>query len=218
MANNEIPGARLRLYLVRHGEVANFSERVVNGQKDVRLSERGEEQTQKVADELSRRPITAIYSSDLYRSRRGAELLGQKLGLKVVLMRELREMHFGEVEGLGWAEAVKRLGDSPLQWFDWVNNRFPGGENLLMLRERVIGAFRKITGQDQGETAIFAHGGVNRVILCEELGIDLKNFFVLDQSYACVNVLEYYSYQAKVIRLINGDISCLGPLLRFDFY
>ena len=198
------------------GRVANFSERVVNGHRDVKLSELGEAQMRRVAEELSLRPIRAVYSSDLYRSRRGAELLGEKLGLKVVLMPEIREMHFGEVEGLGWMEAVKRLGDSPVQWFDWVNNRFPGGENLLELRARVIPAYRKILEKENGEIAIFAHGGTNRTILGEELGMDLKNFFMLDQSYACLNILDYYSKEGKMIRVINGDITGLRPILGFD--
>jgi len=59
---------------------------------------------------------------------------------------------------------------------------------------------------------MFAHGGTNRMVLCEELGIDLKNFFGLDQCYACVNVIEYYAPGFKMVRLVNGQADCLRGL------
>ena len=209
MSINDNNSKKLRVYLLRHGEVENASEMRVNGHKDVRLSRIGEEQMKRIAEELCKRPIKAIFSSDLYRSRRGAELLAQKLKLKANLLPELREMHFGEVEGLLWKDALARFGDKPAQWINWIDQRFPGGENLLDFRERVMPVYRKIILEESGEIAVFAHGGTNRIIICEELGIELKNFFILEQSYACVNIIDYYQPKAKLIRLINGDISSL---------
>ncbi len=212
MADNDFPKPRLRVYLIRHGEVEFAEERRLNGHKDVRLSETGEAEMLEVAEALSHRAITAIYSSDLYRCKRGAEHLAEKTGLKVNLVPAIREIDFGEVEGLGWKEALEKMGGAPARMINWVDNRFPGGENLLEFRERVIPAYRKIIEQSSGEIAMFAHGGTNRMVLCEELGIDLKNFFTLDQGYACVNIIEYFTVGFKMIRLVNGHINCVPAL------
>ena len=37
---------------------------------------------------------------------------------------------------------------------------------------------------------IVAHAGVNRVILCRVLGMDLANLFRLGQDYGSLNLLE----------------------------
>jgi len=213
MSKFEMPVPRLRVYLLRHGEVENHSEMRVNGQIDVGLSPRGEEQMRKAAEALCARPLSAVYSSDLYRARRGGELLAQKLGQGVKVVSALREMHFGEVEGMLWRDAIKTLGDTPEQWINWVDNRFPGGENLLDFHERVLPAYKKIINEESGEIAIFAHGGVNRMILCDALGIDLKNFFRLEQSYACLNIIDYYHPLTQVIKLINGNCAGLDNFL-----
>ena len=56
-----------------------------------------------------------------------------------------------------------------------------------------------------GETvALVAHGGTNRVILFEALGMDLARFHALAQDYACVNRLEYFPDGNTVVKLVNG--------------
>jgi broad specificity phosphatase PhoE len=44
---------RLRLYLIRHGEIEPASVGKLIGQTDVRLSERGVEQSRRLAEKLS---------------------------------------------------------------------------------------------------------------------------------------------------------------------
>jgi len=204
----EIPKPSLRVYLIRHGEVEFAHENRLNGHKDVALSERGEEQMTRVAEALGQKPIKAVYSSDLYRSRRGAEQVAARLGLEVKLEPKLREIDFGDVEGLGWREAMVAMG-GPEKMLNWVENRFPGGENLIDFRDRALPLFREIVAREKGEIALFAHGGTNRLILYEELGIGLRNFFMFEQSFGCVNILDYYGGIMKVLRLLNGGPECL---------
>ena len=53
---------------------------------------------------------------------------------------------------------------------------------------------------------IVAHAGVNRVILSEALGLSLDHLFRLDQSYGCLNVIDYFPDMA-VVRLVNGGVN-----------
>jgi broad specificity phosphatase PhoE len=204
-----IPKPRLRVFLVRHGEVEDHQEGRLNGHKDVALSELGEKQMAGVAKELCKRPIRAVYCSDLYRARKGAELVAKKLKLKVHALPELREIDFGEMSGLGWREVLVRMGGNADKLINWVDNRFPGGENLIDLRDRVMPAYQKIIQKENGEVAIFAHGGTNRMIIFSEFNLDYKSFFNFEQSYACVNILDYFQVGMKVLKLMNGSNSCM---------
>ena len=57
--------------------------------------------------------------------------------------------------------------------------------------------------QKDNDFVIVAHGGVNRVILCNALGLDLPKMFNLHQDYGCLNITDYFS-DSTLVRLING--------------
>ena len=52
--------------------------------------------------------MTAVYSSPLVRALHTALPLARKLGLEPVLVPDLREIDFGELEGLGHPELEER--------------------------------------------------------------------------------------------------------------
>jgi broad specificity phosphatase PhoE len=204
------PEPHLRIFLVRHGEVENAEGGRLYGHQDAALSVRGEAQMAEAAEALGQRPLTAIYASDLYRARRGAELTAQKTGLQPKLLPELREIDFGQLSGLTVKEALLQMGGDVSRLTNWVDNRFPGGENLLDMKNRVMTVFDRIKDKESGEIAVFAHGGTNRLIIFTELELNLKNLFMLDQAYGCVNIIDYYAVGGKVLKLLNGRPSCLA--------
>jgi len=52
------------------------------------------------------------------------------------------------------------------------------------------------------EVALVAHGGINRIILSEALGLDLKNILRLEQDFGCLNIIEFFDSSA-LVRLLN---------------
>jgi len=50
---------------------------------------------------------------------------------------------------------------------------------------------------------IVAHGGVNRIILCELLGIPLENIFRIEQEHGAINIIEFHD-NYPVVKLVNG--------------
>ena len=84
-----------RLYLVRHGQVADGHTDVYNGHNDVDLSPAGVSQCEFLADHLNDLKLAGIYSSDLTRTRPGAEIINQGRGLTVQTVPEFREINFG---------------------------------------------------------------------------------------------------------------------------
>ena len=76
----------VRLYLVRHGEAANVSDGIFryNGHIDVDVSPRGMTQMEGIAAYLKDKEISAVYSSDLLRARRGAEAIARYHDLPIL--------------------------------------------------------------------------------------------------------------------------------------
>ena len=197
-----------RLYLIRHGEVANATEkRVYNGHFDVDLSPKGIEQERDIAELISKKTIKGIYSSDLKRSVIGAKMIADKLALKIVERKELREKNFGRWEGLTYDQVEERY---PVEWKSWLSDPVtskPGaGESFIEVELRVMPELNKIVSAHQGEeVVIYAHGGVNRIILCHTLGLDLRYVFRIEQGYGAINIIDYFEDTAY-IKLMNYQI------------
>ena len=52
---------------------------------------------------------------------------------------------------------------------------------------------------------LVAHGGVNRVILCHVLDLDLNQLARIDQAYACLNIIDFFSGTA-IVSLVNKTL------------
>jgi len=195
-----------RVYLMRHGEVANGGEKRYNGHIDVDITDRGVEQMHRLAGLLHGKPVTAVYSSDLIRSVKGARIISERLGLEHTLRRTLRERSVGAWEGLTAEEIRQRYPADFEAWrADLLNYRPPDGECLQDVRRRVLPEYRMIVASHPGEEiALLLHGGVNRVILADALGLDPMNLFRIDQAFGAMNIIDHYEDGTAVIKLING--------------
>jgi alpha-ribazole phosphatase len=180
------------IYLLRHGEVMHAETRRFIGHLDVPLSPGGEAQCAAQARRLASLRIDALYSSDLERARRSAEIIGAPHGLTPRPLPALREMAMGRWEGLTADEIRAR---EPEAFSDWMTRigefPFPGGESLPDLLARAGPAFdRIVAGASDGAIAIVAHGGTNRALLCRALGLPLERLLALGQDYGALSVLE----------------------------
>ncbi len=195
-----------RVYLMRHGKVANGGQKRYNGHIDVDITTTGVEQMHRLAGLLSDKPLTAIYSSDLIRSVKGADIIAKRHNLSATPLRLLRERSVGAWEGLTAEEIKERFPEEFLLWrADLLNYRPSGGECVTDVRDRIIPEYERIVSAHPGqELALLLHGGVNRVILAHVLGLDLNNLFRLDQSFGALNIIEHYEDGMAVLKLLNG--------------
>jgi alpha-ribazole phosphatase len=194
------------VYLMRHGEVANNGEKRYNGHIDIDITQTGVDQMHRLAGLLEGKSIAAVYSSDLIRSKKGAEIISNRIGISYTPLRELRERSVGAWEGLTADEIKVRFPEQFAAWRkDLLNYRPPGGECLADVRARILPVFRRLveSHQDQ-EIAMLLHGGVNRVILADALGMDLMNLFRIDQAFGAFNIIEYHDDGMAVVKLLNG--------------
>jgi len=149
--------------------------------------------------------LQAVYTSDLNRAVRSAEIIAGPYGIKPVETPDLRERSFGIWEGMTFSEIKEKY---PEEFESWANNPLKyspiEGESTLGVKDRIIPSLTKILDNHKGENiAVVAHGGVNRIILCHFLGIPLENIFRIEQDYAAVNIIELWD-KYPVVKLING--------------
>jgi alpha-ribazole phosphatase len=194
------------VYLMRHGEVANGGERRYNGHIDVDITENGVQQMRRLAGLLAGKSLSAVYCSDLIRSVKGARIVADAAGTTFTPLPELRERSVGAWEGLTAEEIKVRYPAEFVLWrTDLLNYRPPAGECLLDVKERILPVFKRLVGAHPGqEIAMLLHGGVNRIILSDALGMDLMNLFRIDQSFGALNIIDYHDDGIAVVKLMNG--------------
>ena len=200
-----------RLYLVRHGQVADGHTDRYHGNNDIGLSPEGVRQLEQLAAQLTAVPLAGIYASDLTRALTGAAIISRGRNVTPQTIPEFREIHFGAWEGLSFTEIAERYpAELEARFRDLTSFRIPGGESLLDVRARALPRLNDLIRQHLGQAFIVvAHAGVNRVILSEALGLPLDHLFRLDQNYGCLNVIDYFPDMA-VVRLINGGVNGLA--------
>jgi probable phosphoglycerate mutase len=157
-----------RLVLVRHGQSEATVQQVVGGHGGCTgLSPLGRRQAEALRDRLTRtgllRDATALLASVLPRAIETAEIIAPAVGhgrLDVVQDCDLCEVHPGEGDGLTWTDFVARYGE-PHWDADPGVPLSPGGESLVVFRERVSAALRRLAGAYPGQLVVIAcHGGV----------------------------------------------------------
>ena len=195
-----------RIHLLRHGQVEGFEQKRYNGQKDVRLTPLGRQQSAVFAGRFQHLKLGAIYSSDLLRCRVAADQIAILQQVDPIYKPELRELNVGAWEGHAW-EHLQR--EYPELWQarlnDIVNVAPPGGETLLQMAERVRPVVKQIIATHAGqEIVIVAHGGVNRVILLDAIGVSLARLFHIEQDYGCHNIIDYFTDGIAVVKKLNG--------------
>jgi len=199
--------AATRIYLIRHGETANAGEVCFNGHFDVDLSDEGKKQSLLISKALKKLPIKAVYSSDLKRTQIGAKFVAEELNLSYIPCKELRELSFGEWEGLSISEVNRKY---PQKLKERLENielfQVEGGESFFQLKDRVIPKFKSILANHPSDSiVILCHGGVIRTIVAYILGISINNLFRINQPYASVNIIQFYESGDPVVDLMGGS-------------
>jgi alpha-ribazole phosphatase len=200
--------AATRLYLVRHGQVADGHTDRYHGNNDIGLSPAGEQQLTDLARHLDSVPFAAVYATPLKRTQDGAARLCNGRNIEPRVIPEFREIHFGVWEGLTFAEIAQRYPEElAARIQDLQNFRIPEGESLLQVQDRVIPRLKTLVAEHPGQSlALVAHAGVNRVILCDALSLSLQNIFRLDQNYGGLNIIDYFP-DFTMVRLLNGGVN-----------
>jgi broad specificity phosphatase PhoE len=209
------------LLLVRHAETEDNARMRLSGWTDTDLSPRGEEQVALLADHFNRHHghIDALYSSPLIRARRTAEAIGALTGHTPILLDDLREMYFGELDGLSFEELREAYANlleadenSEIEDFMW-----PSGESRTGFTARVLHATNTIARDHPGlSVGIVTHGGfiaTLMTLLNGESPARWRKWVVPNASLSEV-VWDGATHAGALVR--HGDASHLEALLPLE--
>jgi 2,3-bisphosphoglycerate-dependent phosphoglycerate mutase len=176
---------------LRHGQTAFNATQRIQGHLDIGLDDTGRWQALRLGEALADAGIAAVHSSDLARARETAAPLARAAGLPVQAHADLRERHFGRLEGLSYAEIEERFPDDARRWRQREPGFGPGGgESLVVFSARVLAAFTRLAERHRGQTiAVVAHGGVLDCLYRAAQGIELQAPRTWQLANAAVNRL-----------------------------
>jgi broad specificity phosphatase PhoE len=166
----------LRVLVIRHGRTAWNAAGRLQGQRDTSLSAEGRAQAAAVAGRLAAEPIDQGFCSDLSRARETAAPLASARGLTFRPTPPLRELDFGQWEGMTFQQ-IQAAG--PTEAAAWVRDPFhcspPGGETAAMLAERIAGFWQNVLSLDQPHVertiVVVTHSGPGRMLISLALGL-----------------------------------------------
>jgi 2,3-bisphosphoglycerate-dependent phosphoglycerate mutase len=162
------------LLLARHGETDWNDARRWQGHADQPLNDTGRAQAAGLAASLAGRMVAAIHSSDLARARETAEIVGERLGLPVVVDPGLREVDVGNWSGVVHDEIPKLYPAGFARWQDGGQG-WEGGESYDAMGARAVAALLRIAEAHEGETVlVVAHGGTIRACRAAAEGLSYR--------------------------------------------
>ncbi len=173
-------------YLVRHGETDWNVKKIIQGHSDNPLNQTGEKQAKELAKKLKNVHFDTVFSSDLLRAKRTAEIIAQEKKLAVKTNQFLRERAFGKLEGkpslwlIAWRKAIKKGIDMLTdQEKKVLIKEDPEIESDEALMSRFLTFIREIAVAYAGKKVLLvSHGGVMRIFL-----IKIGYFKDEDESY-----------------------------------
>jgi broad specificity phosphatase PhoE len=193
----------MRLFAIRHGETAWSRERRFSGIRDIPLTERGQRQADALARALTDERVAAVYTSPLERARVCAEIVARPHRLSVRIEPALREMAFGEWEGLTRADIETGTSAMMATWRTSPERAAPpGGERLVDVVARVGKGLQQIRdSHPEGVVVLVSHAIVLRLIVLDALGLGPERLWSLDASPAGLTEIEYQTGWATVHRM-----------------
>ncbi len=171
-----------RIVLVRHGETIWHAENRYAGSSDIELTQRGLQQAKALGKWARNAGLSNIWASPLIRSRATAQPASDSTGICVKIDDRLRELDFGQGEGLTASEMAAQFHSAyDAYLIDPVKNHLPGGEDPVHAAARGRACLRAIAeaGGDGSRILVVAHNTLIRLILCDLLEVPLSKYRAL---------------------------------------
>jgi len=209
-----MPPSSRRIYLVRHGVTEWNKLFRYQGATDIPLSPEGEEQAERVAIRLSQVSVGRIISSPLARSQMTAQKIAERAGIGTVeLWEELREVNFGDWEGLTVREIIDKFGDSIFN--AWKKAQLDvtatNGERAFDVYERAGRAAERLSALNDEITVVVSHGALFRALLLHFIDVPRSNvFWKMRMDNCSISAVEFDSKGRRSLRFLNDTTHLLA--------
>jgi len=146
-----------RYFILRHGDSPRNQKKIISSWPELvycPLTQKGKKDIKKIAPKIQKEKINLIFSSDLLRTRQTAEIVANKLGLKVKYTPQLRDINLGIFNGKTIKEFKKVFNIKDLFW-----KNPPKGESWSDCKKRVVDFIGKLEKKYKDKNIlIVSHG------------------------------------------------------------
>ena len=198
--------------LIRHGETEWNTMGKFQGCTDIALSEEGIKQAELLKNRL-KGDFDYIYSSPLSRAFETANVLASDTDKEVTVASEIREINFGEWEGLTAKEIAENYPEIFKAWrTDKTESYICGGDcSIHNAANRAQKCILDIVNQHKGKKiAIVAHGGIIKAGLIGIFEWDMTMYHKMALGNTCINTLTFDDDLKPALLALNdtNHLSC----------
>lgn len=161
--------SKFSIDLLRHGE-SQYSH-TLRGHLDDELTAKGWQQMQSTIEQVENHPWEVIVSSSLKRCACFAEQLAKTNELPLLLNHDLKEMYFGDWEGVSTQQIYKTSPELLANFWQKPSQYCPPrAETLMQFQTRVVKGFKDLLvymqSQNMQHALVVTHGGVIKLLAC----------------------------------------------------
>ena len=176
------------LLFIRHAETDLAG--TFCGHSDPELNACGRIQLGELINRLRMEEIGVVYTSDLRRAYTTGMAIAEAFSVDCHVRSALREIHFGQWEGITWNEIERRDGAYARRWIaEYPRLPAPGGEAFHDFERRVLDEVKLLSLQAEATdccVAVVTHAGVLRTVLCALHGCSEADAWEQTRSYCSV--------------------------------
>ncbi|MCU4502709.1 histidine phosphatase family protein [Acinetobacter sp. WU_MDCI_Abxe161] len=187
--------SKFKIDLLRHGE-SQYSH-TLRGHLDDELTAKGWQQMHSTIEQVASQSWDVIISSSLKRCACFAEQLAKTTGLPLFLNHDLKEMYFGDWEGISTQqiydtspELLANFWQKPSQYCP------PRAETLMEFQTRVLKGFQDLLAHMQQQNLqhalVVTHGGVIKLLTCLARQQSLDELLKMPAELGKLYSLEFY--------------------------
>lgn len=194
-------GAKVELWLVRHGETAWSLSGAHTSYTDIPLTDRGRERAEELRAYLQGKTFAAVLVSPRQRAQETARIAG--FGDVMQIEDDLVEWNYGESEGKTTKEMREKYGDP--EWSVWTRP-IVGGETVEVVGERADKVIARAVGAagEGGRVALFAHAHILRILAARWIGLPATGGKLFAFGTGAVSVLGF-ERETRVIAHWNRE-------------
>ncbi|MEU3626137.1 histidine phosphatase family protein [Amycolatopsis coloradensis] len=171
------------VHVVTHPQATHHVDHLVGGWYDFELTPEGERAAVAIAESLHAKvpEDVELYSSDLRRTARTAEVIGERLGVTPVWDRRLREKSYGEAGGKPQEWLDRRFVPPPAAGERLGHDEgIPGAETKGAMAARVYAAMDSILESDREHQIVVTHGGALTFVIAAWIRMPLESAGYVD--------------------------------------
>ncbi len=196
----------MKLYLIRHGETDWNIVKRLQGATDIPLNENGESLAKVTSEGMKDIPIDIIFTSPLKRAYRTAELIKGDREIPLIIEERIREICFGDYEGLVSKSEGYSIPDPDFKFFFTKTESYqtpPNGEPIESLLQRTNDFLEELKHREDLKDKtilISSHGAAVRALLSNIEKCDIAHFWGKGVHKNC---------GVSCVELINGEYQIL---------